>query len=54
MVVRWNVRVRTFISITSKSALAATIAFILAACESKAPETVKPAATAPAQAKACG
>jgi len=47
MVVGGNVRVRRFISITSKSALAATIAFILAACESKAPETVKPAATAP-------
>jgi hypothetical protein len=47
MVVRWNVCVRTLICITGKSALAATIAFGLAGCERKAPETVKPAATAP-------
>ncbi|HEX7157489.1 MAG TPA: DUF1254 domain-containing protein [Edaphobacter sp.] len=47
MVVRWNVCFRTLISITGRSALAATIAFVLAGCESKAPETGKPATTAP-------
>ena len=47
MVVRRNLRVRTLISIPSKSALAATIVVILAGCENKSPETVKPAPTVP-------
>jgi hypothetical protein len=47
MVVRGRLRVRTLISITSKSALAATIALVLAGCENKAPETRKPVSTAP-------
>src|SRR5882757_5266904 len=47
MVARGSLRVPTLISITSKSALAATIALALAGCENKAPEPAKPATTAP-------
>ena len=47
MVVRRSGSVRAFISIPSKSALAATIAFVLAGCQNKAPESVKPLSTAP-------
>jgi hypothetical protein len=47
MAVRRNVRLRRFISIKSKSALLATLVLLLSDCENKAPETTKPAATAP-------
>ena len=39
--------IRVYLSLTSKSVLEATIAFVLAGCENRTSETVKPAATAP-------
>ena len=47
MAVRRNVRLRTFISIKSKSALLATLVLLLAGCENKPPEAVKPSSPAP-------
>jgi hypothetical protein len=47
MAVRRSGYVRTFTSIAKKSALAPAIAFVLAGCQNKPPETVKPATTAP-------
>lgn len=47
MAARRNARLRTFISIKTKSALLAALVLLLSGCENKPPETTKPAATAP-------